>query len=84
MQLAATLVPASTPATLKGLVGLLGGLVHISGKATAAHHQSVKTILAELDALPDVDLAFGSFLSICQTLLSAADRSQTAHSAKHA
>src|SRR5258708_23160892 len=84
MQLAATLVPASTPATLKGLVGLLGGLVHISSKSTAAHHQSVKTILAALDALPDADLGFGSFLSICQTLLSAPDRSQTAPTAKHA
>src|SRR5215470_6993391 len=70
MNLVAELVPPSTPATLKGLVKLLGALMRISGKAKSSHHDSITSVLTKLDATPDVNLTFGTFLSICQTLTS--------------
>ena len=69
MQVVTSLVPASTPATLKGLVQLLGGLMRMSTKATASHHQSINAILSQLDLVPDTALTFGTFLAVCQTLL---------------
>jgi hypothetical protein len=75
MQLAAALLPPSTPATLKGLVQMLGALMHMSKKATAAHHDSISTILSRLESLPDINLTFGSFLSVCQKLLEASSKS---------
>ena len=44
-ELLSTLVPPSTPATLKGLVQILGGLMRMSNKATASHHDSITSIL---------------------------------------
>lgn len=76
MQLALALAPASTPATLKGLVQLLARLMRISTKSTATHHESIKTILSRLDALPDSNLTFGSFLSVCQKLLETSGKTQ--------
>jgi|ERR1035438_1423454 hypothetical protein len=68
LHLVSALVPPSTPATLKGLVQLLAGLMRMSSKATAAHHKSISAILAQLNGVPDTNLTFGAFLSICQTL----------------
>jgi hypothetical protein len=84
MGLVSTLVPASTPATLKGLVQLLGGLMRMSGKATAAHHKSITTILAQLDTIPDSNLTFGTFLSVCQTLTESSGKAHhPVHHEKH-
>ncbi len=69
MEMVSALIPASTPATLKGLVQLLGSLMRMSTKATAAHHQSITSILSQLDLVPDTALTFGTFFSICQTLI---------------
>ena len=69
MQLVSALVPPSTPATLKGLVQLLCSLMQMSSKAKASHHQSITKILSELDAIPDANLTFGTFLSVCRTLI---------------
>ena len=71
MNLASALVPPSTPATLKGLMQILGNLMRISSRAKASHRESVSSILSKLDNLPDVTLTFGTFLSVCQNLLEA-------------
>src|SRR6516164_1612672 len=64
MNLVSSLVPPSTPATLKGLIQILGSLMRMSNKAKAAHHESVSSVLSKLDSVPDYSLTFGSFLSI--------------------
>jgi hypothetical protein len=69
MNLVSSLVPPSTPATLKGLIQILGSLMRMSNKAKAAHHESVSSVLSKLDSVPDYSLTFGSFLSICRSLI---------------
>jgi hypothetical protein len=69
MNLVSSLVPPSTPATLKGLIQILGSLMRMSNKAKAAHHESVSSVLSKLDSVPDYSLTFGSFLSVCQSLI---------------
>ena len=63
------LVPSSTPATLHNLLNLLGHLIHMSGKATSDHRKMIDASLAALQAIPDVALTFGTFMSICEALL---------------
>jgi hypothetical protein len=74
MQLVSSLTPTTAQATLKGLVQLLSSLMRMSGKATSAHHQTINTVLTELEAIPDTTLTFGTFLAICQSLLEASGR----------
>jgi len=74
MGLVAALVPATTPATLYGLVQLLAGLMQMSSKAKASHHKSVNAILAKMATIPDANLTFGTFLPICRTLLASAGK----------
>jgi hypothetical protein len=69
MKLASTLVPDSTPATLKGFVGLYSQLMHASPKAGPEHHHAMEGIIATLSAVPDEDLTFGTFLPIVQALM---------------
>ena len=83
MQLVSALVPPATPATLKGLVQMLGGLMRMSSKATASHHKSVAAILSQLDAVPDTNLTFGMFLSICQTLMESSSKTHAVNHEKH-
>ncbi len=66
----------STPATLKGLVQLLCGLMQMSSKAKASHHKSITTILSELDAIPDTNLTLGMFLCICRTIMKWSGKTQ--------
>ncbi len=68
MQLVSNLIPASTPATVNGLIQLLAGLVKISPKAAPAHQQSISLILSQLDAVPDTNRTFGTLLTVCQSL----------------
>jgi hypothetical protein len=83
MQLASALVPPSTPATLKGLVQLLGNLMRMSRKAKSSHHRSIATILSRLDAFPDSNLTFGTFLSVCQKLIESSGKTHEVHYEKH-
>jgi hypothetical protein len=78
MQIAAALVPDSTPATLKGLVQMLTGLMKTHPKATKAHHGKINELLTGLDTVPDVQLTFGTFLPICQALLDASPNARDA------
>jgi hypothetical protein len=72
MQLTLTLVPPETPATLKGLLQLLGGLIKLNNKSTKSHHDTLAKHLASLATIPDAVLTYGTFLPICETLLKAA------------
>ena len=74
MKIAAGLVPADTPATMKGLFQMISQLLHLSDKARPEHHSTMSDVLSQLNAVPDETLTFGSFLAICQTLLTASGR----------
>src|ERR1700760_1300582 len=71
MKLATTLVPDSSPATLKGFLALYQQLMRHSPKAGPEHHHQMENIIAGLAAVPDEPLTFGNFLAICQALMSA-------------
>ena len=83
MQLASAVAPSSTPATLKGLVQLLAGLLRMSKKSTASHHQSITTILSRLDAYPYVNLTFETFLFVCQKLMESSGKTPSTPHEKH-
>jgi hypothetical protein len=74
MQLVSAQLPSSTPATLKGLLQMLGALMLMSKRATSSHHSSVAAILSRLDDIPDTNLTFGSFLSVCKKLIEASGK----------
>ena len=69
MKLAAALVPASTPATLKGFLQLFTRLLHLSDHAKPEHHRTMSSINSQLEGLSDENLTFGTFLMICQRLI---------------
>lgn len=72
MQVTLLVVPPASQATLKGLLGLLGGLIKMNPKCTRAHHDSLAKTLDELAAIPDTALTYGTFLAICESLLKSA------------
>lgn len=74
INVALSLVPAGTPATIHGMVQLLTGLAKQHPKFTTKHHDSTSKLLKSLDAVPDVALTFGTFLPICEALLKAAKK----------
>ena len=75
MQLVTTMLPPATPATVKGLLQLLGGLMKINDKATTSHHNKITTLLVKLDGIPDAPLTFGTFLPICEKLIESSGKS---------
>jgi hypothetical protein len=74
MNLASSLVPPATPATMKGLVQLLSGLIQMNPKSTKTHHETLNKLVASLASAPDVALTFGTFLPICESLLKASPK----------
>jgi hypothetical protein len=79
MNLASSLVPSATPATMKGLVQLLSGLIRMNPKSTKTHHDTLNKLVANLANAPDVALTFGTFLPICESLLKAARKRREAN-----
>jgi len=76
MEMATALIPASTPATLHGLVTFLSGLVRKHPKATKEHHDELGKVLKDFNSVPDAQLTFGTFLPICENLMNAKEQSQ--------
>jgi hypothetical protein len=74
MNLSLSLVPPATPVTMKGLVQLLSGLIRMNPKTTKAHHDTLNKLVASLANVPDAALTFGTFLSICESLLRASHK----------
>jgi len=74
LNLAETLVPATTPATLQGLVHLLSGLAKMNPKTPQSSHDTLATLLQNLQNAPDVPLTFGTFLPILRSFLTAASK----------
>jgi hypothetical protein len=74
MTLSLSLIPSTTPATMKGLVQLLTSLVRMNPKSTRAHHASLDKLMASLAGGPDMPLTFGTFLPICEAMLEARHR----------
>jgi hypothetical protein len=83
MQLVSAMVPPATPATVKGLIQMLTGLMRMSPKATTTHHQTITSLLTQLNGIPDSALTFGPFLSICQTLIESSRKTPVVHREKH-
>jgi hypothetical protein len=79
MEMATALIPASTPATLHGLVTFLSGLVRKHPKATKEHHDELGKVLKDFNSVPDAQLTFGTFLPICENLMNAKEQSQRKH-----
>ena len=78
MDFAASMIPAATPATISGLLQLIGGLISINPNAKKAHHDALAQLSKSLQGQPDAVLTFGSFLTICQAMMqSAATASKT-------
>ena len=71
MQLAMAVIPPSTPATLFGLIALLGNLIKMHPKATKAHQEALAATLKNLSGATDAALTFGTFLPICDALMKA-------------
>lgn len=71
MTLSLSLIPPTTPATMKGLVQLLTSLMRMSHKIKREHHASLDKLMASLAGSPDVPLTFGTFLPICEAMLEA-------------
>ena len=71
MQVTLLVIPPATPATLKGLLTLLGGLIKLNPKSNKSHHDTLSKSLATLAGIPDAVLTYGTFLPICETLLAA-------------
>lgn len=82
MKLLTSIVSAGTPATLHGLVQLLGGLMHMSPRATSENHAAIDDALSVIKDVPDVALTFGTFMAICQSLLEFYNR-QSQHHPRH-
>jgi hypothetical protein len=74
MNLSSALVPPATPATMKGLVQLLSGLIRMNPKSSKTHHDTLSKLVASLTNVPDVALTFGTFLPICESLLKASHK----------
>jgi hypothetical protein len=74
LNLAESLVPASTPATLQGLVHLLSGLGKMNPDTPQTSHDTLATLLQNLQKAPDVPLTFGTFLPILRSFLTAASK----------
>lgn len=68
------LTPTGTPATLHNLIHLLSHLIRMSDRATDDHRQKIIDNLDGLKLIPDVDLTFGTFMSICEGLLESKHR----------
>ncbi len=71
MQITLAVVPSGTPATLYGLVALLGNIIKMHPKVTRAHLEALSKAVKSLSTTPDAPLTFGTFLPICQTLMQA-------------
>src|SRR5580704_13420869 len=72
LNLTESLVPPTTPATLQGLVHLLSGLAKMNPDTPQSSHDTLATLLQNLQKAPDVPLTFGVFLPILRSFLTAA------------
>jgi len=79
LNIAETLVPAATPATLQGLVHLLSGLAKMNPHTPQSSHDTLATLLQNLQNAPDVPLTFGTFLPIVRSFLTAASKKPEHH-----
>jgi hypothetical protein len=74
LNIAESLVPTTTPATLQGLVHLLSGLGKMNPDTPQSSHDTLATLLQNLQNAPDVPLTFGTFLPILRSFLTAASK----------
>jgi hypothetical protein len=83
MKLLTSIAPPGSPATLHGLFQLIGGLMHMSSRATNENHASIDESLSMVKDMPDAALTYGTFIAICQTLLEFHNRHQPESHGRH-
>lgn len=71
VEMAAALVPPNTPATLHGLVILLGKLIEHHPKSNKTHTDELSKLLNNFGDVPDAAFTYGTFLSVCGSLVKA-------------
>lgn len=71
MRTASLLIPPDTPATFRGLMNLLTGLIRMNPKFGGEHRGVLDKALGEAAQLDDFLLTYGTFLAICRKLLDA-------------
>lgn len=78
MRTSALLIAPDTPATFRGLMNLLTGLIRMNPKFGEENHETLDKALAEAWRVDDFQLTFGTFLPICQKLLEAKEKGEPA------
>jgi len=63
------MIPANTTGTLYGFLGFLENMIKNHPDSNKAHHDELVTVLKDLKNIPDINLTYGMFLPICDTLL---------------
>ena len=79
MRVASLLIPPDTPATFRGLMNLLTGLISMNPKFADKHQGVLDKAFAESRQIDDFQLNFGTFLPICQKLLGAKEKGEPSH-----
>ena len=77
-EIAMGMIPANTPATLHGLILLLGNLVKHHPKSNKSHHDELGKVLKDVNSLPDATMTYGMFLTICESLMKAIEHQKSA------
>ena len=80
MKVSSLLIPPDTPATFRGLMNLLTGLIQMNSKFGEKDQETLDKAVAEAWKVDDFQLTFGTFLSICQKLLDAKEKAESGRS----
>ena len=80
MKVSSLLIPPDTPATFRGLMNLLTGLIQMNSKFGEKDQETLDKAVAEAWKVDDFQLTFGTFLSICQKLLDAKEKTESGRS----
>jgi hypothetical protein len=77
MKASSLLIPPDTPATFRGLMNLLTGLIRMNPNFGEQNRETLDKALAEAWKVDDFQLTFGTFLPICEKLIEAKEKGQT-------
>jgi hypothetical protein len=80
MKVSSLLIPPDTPATFRGLMNLLTGLIRMNPKFGEENQEILDKAIAEAWKVDDFQLTFGTFLPICQKLLDAKEKGEPGRS----
>lgn len=82
-EIAVGMIPGNTPASLHGLIVLLNNIVRHHPKADKSHQDELDVVMKDVSKLPDAQLNFGAFLTICDAIMKAMEKEAALHKKKH-